>query len=132
MASVHLRKEALADPSLLSRLERHFDRLPHVSEVFDEAEQAGLRMSPVMGELVIEPKPGWTIGPKAPPTPDGQHGTTFERSVPLLLAGSGVLPGAPPRSPQHVDIAPTLAHLLGVPAPSGAQGRVLAEALAGG
>jgi len=48
----------------------------------------------------------------------------------LLLAGPGVLPGARASAPlEMVDVAPTLAALLGVPPPAQAQGRTATELL---
>ncbi|MFC0505065.1 hypothetical protein [Micromonospora costi] len=49
--------------------------------------------------------------------------------IPLVLSGAGVLPGVHPVDPHHVDIAPTIAALLGIQPPSGAQGRVLSESI---
>jgi hypothetical protein len=66
----------------------------------------------------------------ADPTGTG-HGTrwAYDQQVPLLLYGSGIVPGVR-RTPAAVaDIAPTLAALLGLTAPGGSQGRVLSEAL---
>jgi arylsulfatase A-like enzyme len=40
-----------------------------------------------------------------------------------------VRPGVAPRDPRHVDVAPTIAALLGIQPPSGTQGRVLTESL---
>jgi arylsulfatase A-like enzyme len=59
------------------------------------------------------------------------HGTpwAYDQQVPLLLYGSRIVPGVR-RTPAAVaDIAPTLSALLGLTAPGGSQGRVLAEAL---
>jgi type I phosphodiesterase/nucleotide pyrophosphatase len=50
--------------------------------------------------------------------------------VPLVLAGAGVVPGAVARDPQLIDVAPTVAALLGIPAPGHAEGRALVELLA--
>ena len=64
------------------------------------------------------------------PTGTG-HGTpwTYDQQVPLLFYGSRIVPGVR-RTPAAVaDIAPTLSALLGLTAPGGAQGRVLAEVL---
>jgi predicted AlkP superfamily pyrophosphatase or phosphodiesterase len=64
------------------------------------------------------------------PTGTG-HGTpwSYDQQVPLLFYGSRIVPGVR-RTPAAVaDIAPTLSALLGLTAPAGAQGRVLAEAL---
>ena len=49
--------------------------------------------------------------------------------VPLVLAGAGVRPGARLDDAKLDDVAPTLAALLGVPAPGHALGRTLVEAL---
>jgi hypothetical protein len=49
--------------------------------------------------------------------------------VPLVLAGAGVVPGAIARDPRLIDVAPTVAALLGVPAPGHAEGRALVELL---
>jgi hypothetical protein len=59
------------------------------------------------------------------------HGTpwAYDQQVPLLLFGSRIVPGVR-RTPAFVaDIAPTLSALLGLTAPGGSQGRVLAEAI---
>jgi predicted AlkP superfamily pyrophosphatase or phosphodiesterase len=64
------------------------------------------------------------------PTGTG-HGTpwAYDQQVPVLFYGSRIVPGVR-RSPATVaDIAPTLSALLGLTAPGGSQGRVLAEIL---
>jgi hypothetical protein len=64
------------------------------------------------------------------PTGTG-HGTpwAYDQQVPVLFYGSRIVPGLR-RTPAAVaDIAPTLSAILGLTAPGGAQGRVLAEAL---
>ncbi|MEN8184672.1 MAG: alkaline phosphatase family protein [Myxococcota bacterium] len=55
------------------------------------------------------------------------HGTPYpyDRRVPLLFWGEGVLPGAIPGPAATVDIAPTLAGRLGVATPPDLAGRVL-------
>ncbi|HEX8776322.1 MAG TPA: alkaline phosphatase family protein [Pyrinomonadaceae bacterium] len=54
---------------------------------------------------------------------------SYDTHVPLIIMGRSLSPGryAPPASP--ADIAPTLAFLLGVQAPSSATGRILTEGL---
>ena len=54
---------------------------------------------------------------------------TYDETVPLLLAGPGVKPGKYATKAEVVDLAPTLAFLLGVLPPSLTEGRVLSEAL---
>lgn len=59
------------------------------------------------------------------------HGTpySYDTHVPLVIMGGGVAPGRYRQPATPADIAPTLAALLGVQAPSSATGRVLVEAL---
>lgn len=80
------------------------------------------------GNIYYELEPYWLAD-------DGRtgasHGSTwlYDRQVPLLWFGRGVVPGTQ-RTPVDVaDIAPTLSALLGLIAPGGSQGRVLAEIL---
>ncbi|HEY0482187.1 MAG TPA: alkaline phosphatase family protein [Kofleriaceae bacterium] len=62
--------------------------------------------------------------------PGGHGGVEREVSnVPLVLAGKGVVPGAVAREARLIDVAPTVAALLGVPAPRHAEGRALVELL---
>jgi arylsulfatase A-like enzyme len=59
------------------------------------------------------------------------HGTpyAYDRHVPLLFWGRGVRPGSYAMPVSAVDIAPTLATMLGVPVPAQCEGRALVEAL---
>ncbi len=50
-------------------------------------------------------------------------------AVPLLIAGAGIVPGAHAPTARLVDLAPTIAALLGIPAPGHGQGRALVELL---
>jgi hypothetical protein len=62
--------------------------------------------------------------------PGGHGGTEREVShVPLIFAGRGIVPGALAHDPRSIDVAPTVAALLGVPAPGHADGRALVELL---
>jgi arylsulfatase A-like enzyme len=49
--------------------------------------------------------------------------------VPLLISGAGVRVGGVPRNAGLVDVAPTIAALLGARPPTDAQGRALDELL---
>lgn len=77
-------------------------------------------------ELFVAPDPFFTFGPKDVTG----HGTwhLYDRHVPLILWGSGIRKGEGERA-ELTDLAPTLSRLLGTAPPSGAQGRVLREAL---
>ena len=64
-------------------------------------------------------------------TDRGHHGSgePVARDSPLVLAGPGVAL-VHDLAARHIDVAPTLAALMGVPAPAPAEGRVLIEAIA--
>jgi arylsulfatase A-like enzyme len=128
VGSLHLVGEAASDPAAADRIEAALLTLPHVRAVYDKDAQRAMHMSPKFGELVVEPETGWSLG-ATPAGPRGVHGLTENLSVPLVLAGSGVRPNTPPQSPRHVDLAPTMAALLGIQPPSGSQGRALTEAI---
>ena len=59
------------------------------------------------------------------------HGSPWEYDthVPLLWLGAGIRPGRYPDNISVSDLAPTLSALLGIPPPSGSQGRVVSEML---
>ena len=48
----------------------------------------------------------------------------------MLLAGPGLKQGTAIGPVRNTDLAPTVSHLLGIPAPAQATGRVIDEALA--
>jgi len=63
----------------------------------------------------------------------GTHGgyTEVEVNIPLILSGSGINKSSKIKFAKIIDIAPTVAYLLGVPQPRNADGRILIEALEG-
>lgn len=128
VGSLHLVGDAADDPAAAGAIEAAVTALPHVAAVYDKQEQQAMHMSPNYGELIIEPAEGWSLG-AAPADPAGVHGMTRVMEVPLVLAGAGVRPHAAPHDPRHIDIAPTIAALLGFDGPSGADGRVLTESI---
>lgn len=80
------------------------------------------------GNVVIVPEPFYFIAEGINTT----HGTpyTYDTHVPLIFFGVGIVPGYHTRECSPIDIAPTLAALLGLTAPSNSEGSVLVEALA--
>jgi predicted AlkP superfamily pyrophosphatase or phosphodiesterase len=78
------------------------------------------------GDLEIVLDPYWLRS-----TSGTTHGTpySYDAHIPLVLMGRGIAPGAYHATVALNDVVPTLAALLGVENPSGADGRVLAEAL---
>jgi hypothetical protein len=67
--------------------------------------------SPNAPDLILSPK-AYSFGLQP-----GQHGAldVVQSRAPLAFAGPGVRPGAYDTAPRHVDIAPTVCHLLGFP-----------------
>src|ERR1044071_2872114 len=61
------------------------------------------------------------------------HGSpySYDTHVPLIIMGAGITPGSYIQSATPADIAPTLAAVLGVQAPSNTVGRVLIEGIEG-
>jgi predicted AlkP superfamily pyrophosphatase or phosphodiesterase len=80
----------------------------------------------VSGDVVLVSEPFWVPGKLSGTT----HGTpyAYDTHVPLLLAGPGIRPGRYAARVSTLDLAPTLADLLGVLPPAGSEGRILAEA----
>jgi hypothetical protein len=80
------------------------------------------------GNLYYMLEPYWL--PDANPT-GADHGSPwrYDQAVPLLWFGPGIVPGVHRGSADIADIAPTLAALLDLAPPGGAQGRVLPELL---
>ena len=71
-------------------------------------------------------EPHWIAGGTA-----ATHGTPYgyDAHIPLILMGPGIVAGTYRDHAALLDLAPTLAAVLNVEPPSGAQGRVLSEAL---
>ncbi|WP_332852062.1 alkaline phosphatase family protein [Duganella sp. S19_KUP01_CR8] len=81
------------------------------------------------GDLMVVAKPYWYFGTGTSGT---SHGSpyAYDTNVPLMIMGKRwIKPGAYGQYAEVVDIAPTLAHLLQVRPPAGAEGRVLTETL---
>jgi predicted AlkP superfamily pyrophosphatase or phosphodiesterase len=73
-------------------------------------------------DFIIVPKPFWLYGIKE----TAAHGTPwlYDRYVPLVLFGGGIKKGEL-EAADAVDLAPTLAFLLGAPAPAASVGKVI-------
>lgn len=116
-----------------ARVREALEGAPHVARVLDRAALDALGASDALGDFVVEAEEPYGFSLEAPEdgASRGAHASTKEMRVPLLLSGAGVRPGAPPRSPRLVDVAPTVAALLGTRPPADAQGRALTESLDG-
>ncbi|TDC52405.1 alkaline phosphatase family protein [Jiangella ureilytica] len=128
VASVHLLGAARTADGI-ARVRAALESVEPVERVYDRADLDAFGSSPLLGELVAEPAAGWSFGMTDPDGPRGYHGRTGEREAALLVAGRGVSPRARLDGARHIDIAPTIAALLGIAAPAQSEGRVLTEAL---
>jgi predicted AlkP superfamily pyrophosphatase or phosphodiesterase len=76
------------------------------------------------GEVVLVPDPFWMSAGKLLGTTHGSP-YTYDTYVPLLLGGAGIRPGRFTGRVSTLDLAPTLANLLGILAPAGSEGHIL-------
>ena len=130
IADVTLRGRA-ATPEGGREVRAVLERMPQISRVLGPADLDALHASDKLGDFVFEARAPWGFKLPEPEegTTRGAHGSTRELQVPLLIAGAGVRVGAVPKDAKLVDVAPTIAALLGVRPPVDAQGRALAESL---
>ena len=112
---------------------------PGVAVVYTRAELEGNRRSgaplfdqirkswnrELSGDLQIGLKPYWMYASSSSMTTHGSP-HAYDTNVPILIYGpSWVRAGRIDKRVEVADIAPTLAHILGVPAPSASEGKVL-------
>jgi hypothetical protein len=78
------------------------------------------------GEIVYLPAEGTVLAKRSDPDAT-DHGSLYDydRDVPLIVVGAGVTPGVVAERVSPLAVAPTLAALLGVPAPAAARERPL-------
>jgi arylsulfatase A-like enzyme len=118
-ASDTARARALAALQSVGSLER----------IFTPTDLAALHAAPGLGDFVVEARPPNGIATFEPPSPRGGHGGLDEIQVPFYLAGPGFPNANHPTGTSLIDVAPTIAALLGTRAPAQAQGRALAGTL---
>ncbi len=81
------------------------------------------------GDIYIVQEPYWFLFDKGPIKV--MHGSPwrYDTHVPLVLSGPGIQPLRVHRPVHPVDVAPTIAALLGMSPPASAQGEILQEAM---
>ena len=111
-------------------------KLPDGRLMYDDLDIGGIRG----GDLYLDLHRGyyfsgdWTPAAATSAYGPGQGGHVFDPRRPemhaaLTLAGPGVKRGVAIGPVRNIDMAPTITHLLGMPLPARATGRVLEEAL---
>jgi len=83
------------------------------------------------GDVFVVGSPFWYLPSEGSDVNAATHGSPYryDTNVPIVLLGGSVKAGRYPVQADVVDLVPTLAHLLSITAPDGAEGRVLTEAL---
>jgi len=86
------------------------------------------------GDVFVVASPFWYLPTERDDVNAATHGSPhgYDTNVPIVLFGGRVKAGRYPGKADVIDLIPTVAHLLSIPAPDGAEGRVLIEALENG
>jgi predicted AlkP superfamily pyrophosphatase or phosphodiesterase len=138
-----IERRGLARADVENAAARYLQTQPGIAQVFtrtqlEQGVAAQSRLGTLMqrawhrtlsGDLLLVTTPYTIFGSG---TSGASHGTPwqYDTSVPLLMMGRRwIRPGAQAGYAEVVDIAPTLAHILHVRRPAGAEGRVLTEVL---
>lgn len=105
-----------------------------LTEVLDSDDMAAMGASDRHGDFHAIPEPPYGMTILTPPAGEMRagHASRAEMQVPLVMAGAGVCAGAVPDDPGLIDVAPTIAALLGLDPPADADGRSLTEVLTTG
>lgn len=138
--TVALHRRGVNTDSLTRQIVAAAKRLPGVAAVYtpatlakapltdDNAERWKRNLPPDVGWLMLAvARPGFVFSDKL----TGEHGTMQEETVriPIAFMGPGIQVGTYSRIVRSVDIAPTLARVLGVRPLEVLDGRVIGEAL---
>ena len=78
------------------------------------------------GDVIVDFLPGWFVedGNKRTASHAGQR---YDRSVPLIISGAGIAPKRVDRTVSMVEVAPTIAKMLGIEAPWASSVRAMVE-----
>jgi predicted AlkP superfamily pyrophosphatase or phosphodiesterase len=81
------------------------------------------------GDVYVAQRPYWFLFDKGPVA--CMHGSPwrYDTHVPMMFAGPGIAPSGSTRLVHPVDVAPTIAAILGITPPGAADGEILKEAV---
>jgi hypothetical protein len=91
MSNVYLRGPAAGEEGR-AVVRAAADRVGHIPNVFDELDLRRPRASEKLGDMALEAEPPYHFSLLDDGRERGSHGSTFKRSVPLVIAGAGVRP----------------------------------------
>jgi predicted AlkP superfamily pyrophosphatase or phosphodiesterase len=121
--------------TVTAKLAQALTGIPGIRAAVPSAEAADYRQPSVAhnhhpsrsGDIYIYPEPYWFLFDKGPI--GVMHGSpwSYDQHVPIIFAGPGIAAAKISRLVHPIDVAPTLAALLNIPAPAAAQGSVLPE-----
>jgi hypothetical protein len=126
------------DAAFVGILALDVDRAGHARGVGDSYRAAAAAVDRTLRDALMYGTPGFDLSrdtviitaDHGHVAPGGHGGPEPEvMQVPLILVGAGIQAGASARDARLVDVAPTVAALLGIPAPGHAEGRALVEVL---
>lgn len=115
---------AAATPHNQRRIARAIEQIHGIAAVYDEHDLRRIRASDKFGDLVIEPTEPYHLSTNTDGVMRASHGGVPEARVPLVLSGAAIRDGVQLHGVGLVDVAPTITALLGVQAPSSAEGKV--------
>lgn len=137
-----LQEKEVARESVEKEMKAELEGVRGISYVFSRSDVEKRTLPPGMFErqvlkTYVRGRSGDVVGIPAPFFTNEEIGHpnahmtsyTYDRTVPLVLAGARFRPGVYATPADVVDIAPTLAFVLGVIAPATSEGRVLHETL---
>ena len=128
-ASLYLAGDLKGDAEALARLRAVVEGVEGTGRILDARAQRREHMDPRYGDLVVEAAPGWGAGLLPPSGPEGAHGSADEVDAYYAMAGAGIANRRGSTHIRHIDVAPTIAELLGIPPLPEAQGRPLRNLL---
>jgi hypothetical protein len=129
------RRRGVDIETAIAAAERRLEEVPAIAEVWTreeietrEGDTADLFRNSFVpdrsGDLLVEGAPGCLLWPfDAGSTHGSPH--AYDRRIPLVFFGSGIEAAQVPGEASTLDIAPTLAGLLGIEPPGELDGRIL-------
>lgn len=120
--SIYLLGDLAGDPEALQDVAGVALGVEGIERAFGPDQQAAMHMNPHFGDLVVESAPGWSTGVLPMSGPRGDHGSTDELDAAFFMAGPGVTAQPDGVRVCHVNVAPTIASLLGLPPLADADG----------
>ncbi len=125
--SIYLAGSLEGDAAALADIAAIAAGVEGTGSILDRSHFAAFHLHPAYGDLIVESAPGWGASILPPASTRGDHGSSAELDAVIVIAGAGIAATAEPIAVRHIDIAPTIAELLGLAPMPDADGRVLHE-----